>query len=65
MGTGYVLLHHVLGGVDGHRGVWAFVLGGMGGVSLAIARAAREASAVCYVNAVRALASRRLMCAAC
>ena len=32
-GTAYVLLHHVMGGVDGHRGLWGFVRGGMGAIS--------------------------------
>lgn len=48
----YVLLHHVLGGTDGHRGVWAFAIGGMGAVSQAIARSALEAKAQLYTNAV-------------
>ena len=30
-GTAYILLHHVMGGVGGHRGLWGFVRGGMGG----------------------------------
>jgi phytoene dehydrogenase-like protein len=44
-GTAYVLLHHVMGGVDGHRGLWGFVRGGMGAISEAIAAAARAAGA--------------------
>jgi phytoene dehydrogenase-like protein len=44
-GTGYVLLHHVMGETHGARGVWAYVAGGMGGLSDALARAAREAGA--------------------
>lgn len=44
-GTAYVLLHHVMGGVDGRRGVWGYVKGGMGGLTQAIARAAKEAGA--------------------
>ncbi|XP_047952615.1 pyridine nucleotide-disulfide oxidoreductase domain-containing protein 2 isoform X2 [Salvia hispanica] len=42
-GSGYVLLHHVMGETDGDRGIWSFVEGGMGSVSLAISRAAKEA----------------------
>ena len=42
-GTAYILLHHVMGGVAGHRGLWGFVRGGMGAVSNAIADAARSA----------------------
>jgi phytoene dehydrogenase-like protein len=44
-GTAYVLLHHVMGKVDGHRGLWGFVRGGMGALSQAIARAAMSAGA--------------------
>jgi phytoene dehydrogenase-like protein len=44
-GTGYVLLHHVMGQTNGSRGVWAYVEGGMGCLSEAIAAAAREAGA--------------------
>ncbi|MFN2431445.1 MAG: phytoene desaturase family protein [Gemmatimonadota bacterium] len=50
-GTAYVLLHHVMGKVDGHRGLWGFVRGGMGGVSQAIASAARVAGAVLRTGA--------------
>lgn len=40
-GTAYVLLHHVMGGITDnegiyHRGRWAYVLGGMGGIPLSI-----------------------------
>ncbi|MFQ5927111.1 MAG: phytoene desaturase family protein, partial [Terriglobia bacterium] len=44
-GTAYVLLHHVMGKVDGRRGLWGFVRGGMGAVSEAFAGAARAAGA--------------------
>jgi phytoene dehydrogenase-like protein len=44
-GTAYVLFHHVMGECDGIRGVWGYVRGGMGGISNAIASAAREAGA--------------------
>jgi phytoene dehydrogenase-like protein len=50
-GTAYVLLHHVMGGVDGHRGLWGFVRGGMGAIAQAIAGAAREAGAEISTNA--------------
>jgi phytoene dehydrogenase-like protein len=40
-GTAYILLHHCMGGVAGHRGLWGFVRGGMGMVSEAIANSAR------------------------
>src|SRR5437867_8372410 len=40
-GTACVLLHHGLGGVDGMRGCWGVVRGGMGQVSECIAAEAR------------------------
>ena len=49
-GTAYILLHHCMGGVAGHRGLWGFVRGGMGAVSEAIAAAARAASAEIRTN---------------
>lgn len=42
-GTAYILLHHCMGGVNGKRGLWGFVRGGMGAVSEAIAASARAA----------------------
>lgn len=36
-GTAYVLLHHVLGEAFGQRGVWAYVKGGMGGLTQSLA----------------------------
>ncbi|MBM3463445.1 MAG: NAD(P)/FAD-dependent oxidoreductase [Armatimonadetes bacterium] len=42
-GTAYVLLHHYMGEIDGAFRAWGFSKGGMGGVSNAIASAAREA----------------------
>jgi phytoene dehydrogenase-like protein len=57
-GTGYVLFHHVMGetgNLDGSegsaRGVWAYVQGGMGALSDAIAGAAREAGAEILTDA--------------
>jgi phytoene dehydrogenase-like protein len=44
-GTAYVLFHHVMGETNGVRGVWGYVRGGMGGISNAIAGAARAAGA--------------------
>ncbi len=41
-GTGYVMLHHHIGGVDGQAGAWGFPRGGMGGVTSALAAAARS-----------------------
>jgi phytoene dehydrogenase-like protein len=44
-GSAYVLLHHVMGGVGGKRGLWGFVKGGMGALSNAIADSARSRGA--------------------
>ncbi|KAA8583804.1 hypothetical protein FQN60_015012 [Etheostoma spectabile] len=41
-GSGYVLLHHVMGELEKEKGAWGYVEGGMGGVSQAIARSARS-----------------------
>ncbi len=40
-GTGYVLAHHLAGRLLGAQGAWAYVRGGMGSVSEALASAAR------------------------
>lgn len=40
-GTAYVLLHHVMGGVGGVRGLWGFVRGGMGALTQALAQSAQ------------------------
>jgi len=50
-GTAYILLHHCMGGVNGHRGLWGFVRGGMGAVSNAIADSARASGAVIRTQA--------------
>ncbi|RMF96863.1 MAG: NAD(P)/FAD-dependent oxidoreductase [Gammaproteobacteria bacterium] len=44
-GSGYVLLHHVMGETGGRRGAWAYARGGMGAISAALASAARAAGA--------------------
>ncbi|KAK7308536.1 hypothetical protein VNO77_42149 [Canavalia gladiata] len=49
-GSGYVLLHHVMGETDGDRNIWSHVEGGMGAVSLAISEAAKEAGAHIETN---------------
>ena len=38
-GSAYILLHHVMGDVDGNIGAWGLARGGMGAISRAIARA--------------------------
>ena len=44
-GTAYVLLHHYMGEIDGAFRAWGIPRGGTGGVSLAIASAARSLGA--------------------
>jgi phytoene dehydrogenase-like protein len=44
-GTAYVLFHHVMGEAGGTRGVWAYMRGGMGGITQALAGAARDLGA--------------------
>jgi phytoene dehydrogenase-like protein len=50
-GSGYVLLHHYLGEVDGVFRAWGFARGGTGALSQAIASAAREAGVEIQVDA--------------
>ena len=50
-GSGYVLLHHVMGELEGVKGAWGYPEGGMGSVSNAIAKSAIEAGAEVVVNA--------------
>jgi phytoene dehydrogenase-like protein len=42
MGSAYVMLHHAFGEVNGKKGIWGHAVGGMGAITQAIARAARE-----------------------
>ena len=49
-GTAYILLHHVMGSVEGKRGLWGFVRGGMGAVSNAIAQSAQARGAEIRTN---------------
>jgi len=44
-GTAYVLFHHVMGEAGGSRGVWAYMRGGMGGITQSLAAAARDLGA--------------------
>ncbi|HZS05443.1 MAG TPA: NAD(P)/FAD-dependent oxidoreductase [Blastocatellia bacterium] len=44
-GTAYILLHHVMGGAAGPRGLWGFIRGGMGAISQALAASARSCGA--------------------
>jgi phytoene dehydrogenase-like protein len=50
-GTAYVLGHHSIGTLDGHRGVWGFSKGGMGRIADAMAKAAEHFGALVRTNA--------------
>lgn len=50
-GTAYILLHHVMGGAAGARGLWGFVRGGMGAISTALARSAEAHGAIIRTGA--------------
>ncbi len=50
-GSAYILLHHVMGDVDGSVGAWGLARGGMGAISNAIASAMREAGGEIRTNA--------------
>uniref|UniRef100_A0A8C5QFC8 Pyridine nucleotide-disulfide oxidoreductase domain-containing protein 2 n=1 Tax=Leptobrachium leishanense TaxID=445787 RepID=A0A8C5QFC8_9ANUR len=49
-GSGYVLLHHVMGELEGRKGAWGYAEGGMGMVSNAIAKSAMAAGAEIYTE---------------
>lgn len=48
----YVLLHHVMGELEKAKGAWGYVEGGMGGVSKALANAARSYGADIFTEKV-------------
>jgi phytoene dehydrogenase-like protein len=50
-GTAYNLLHHDLGELDGVKGAWGHVRGGMGAITQAIASSARAAGATIRTEA--------------
>jgi phytoene dehydrogenase-like protein len=50
-GSAYILLHHVMGDVDGSIGAWGLARGGMGAISNAIAGALRESGGEIRTNA--------------
>jgi len=59
-GTAYVLFHHVMGECNGVRGMWGYVRGGMGGITQALASAARTHGAEIRVNSpVAKIVTRR------
>ncbi|XP_052771662.1 pyridine nucleotide-disulfide oxidoreductase domain-containing protein 2-like [Mya arenaria] len=49
-GSGYVLLHHVMGELEGVKGAWGYVEGGMGAVSNAIADCALDHGASVFTK---------------
>ncbi|NWI08847.1 PYRD2 protein, partial [Crypturellus soui] len=56
--SGYVLLHHVMGALEGQRGAWGYVAGGMGALSQAIASAAAARGAHIFAEKVAGLCVR-------
>jgi phytoene dehydrogenase-like protein len=50
-GSGYVLLHHLLGEVNGKRGAWGHAIGGMGAITQAMAKACAAQGVDIRVNA--------------
>src|SRR3989442_1060980 len=50
-GTAYVLFHHVMGETNGKRGVSAYVRGGMGGLTQAMAKSAQSLGVVIRTEA--------------
>src|SRR6266700_3702311 len=59
-GTAYLLFHHVMGECNGVRGIWGYVRGGMGGITQALASAARAHGAEIRVNSpVAKIVTRR------
>lgn len=45
-GTAYVLMHHAFGEVNGKKGIWGHAIGGMGSITQAMAKSAREKGVV-------------------
>ena len=50
-GSAYILLHHVMGDVDGNVGAWGLARGGMGAISNAIAGSVKEHGGEIRTNA--------------
>jgi phytoene dehydrogenase-like protein len=50
-GSGYVLLHHVFGEVNGKPGIWGHAIGGMGSITQAMAAEARARGVEISVSA--------------
>jgi phytoene dehydrogenase-like protein len=51
LGSAYVLVHHMLGEVNGKKGVWGHAIGGMGAITQAMAKAAAAHGVRIDVNA--------------
>jgi phytoene dehydrogenase-like protein len=49
-GSAYVLLHHVIGEVNGRRGAWGHAVGGMGAITQAMAKEAEQRGVEITVN---------------
>ena len=52
------MLHHVMGEIEGIKGGWGYVEGGMGAVSGCIAKAAKAHGATILTEKVRVMVSR-------
>lgn len=50
-GSAYVLLHHCFGEVNGKKGVWGHAIGGMGAITLAMAKSAAASGAEIRLDA--------------
>ncbi len=50
-GSSMAMLHHAVGGIDGVKGSWGFVKGGMGGITQAMAKSAEDKGVVIKTNA--------------
>jgi phytoene dehydrogenase-like protein len=50
-GSAYVMLHHAFGEVNGKKGVWGHAIGGMGAITRAMARTARDRGVVIDTDA--------------
>ena len=50
-GTGYVLLHHVMGRLEGRKGAWTYVEGGMGALAEILGKVLRNVGGAILCNA--------------
>lgn len=50
-GASMAMLHHAVGGIDGKKGAWGYVKGGMGSITQAMAESARAKGVVIKTNA--------------